>query len=42
MGGKRQEVSERWRTPRPGHYTAIARLRSKNYPLEQRVEFEAR
>lgn len=32
-------VSEVWKRPRPGHYTAIATLNSSNYPIEQRAEF---
>lgn len=31
--------SESWRSPVPGRYTAVARLVSQNYPIEQRVEF---
>lgn len=31
--------SEAWRSPTPGRYTAVARLVSNNYPMEQRVEF---
>jgi hypothetical protein len=40
--GQSMRISARWRGARPGHYTAVARLRSSNYPLEQRVEFDAR
>ena len=31
--------SESWRSPARGKYTAVARLVSNNYPMEQRVEF---
>jgi hypothetical protein len=33
------QVSERWDTPKSGHYTAIATLRSSNFPVEERVDF---
>ena len=33
-------ISEKWSPARPGKYAAIALLRSTNYPLQQRVEFE--
>jgi Intracellular proteinase inhibitor len=35
-------ISEKWSPARPGKYAAIALLRSTNYPLQQRVEFERR
>lgn len=31
--------SESWSAPAPGRYTAVARLVSQNYPMEQRVSF---
>ena len=34
--------SESWHAPAPGRYTAVARLVSNNYPMEQRVEFAVR
>jgi hypothetical protein len=38
--GDVMELSERWKpAAKPGHYTAIATLKSSNYPVEQRVEF---
>jgi Intracellular proteinase inhibitor len=30
---------EEWESPAPGHYVAVATLASRNYPVEQRVEF---
>jgi hypothetical protein len=30
---------ERWAAPRPGQYTAVAILRSRNFPVERRVAF---
>jgi hypothetical protein len=33
------QVSESWDAPTPGHYTAIATLKSSNYPVEERVDF---
>lgn len=30
---------EEWDSPAPGNYVAVATLASKNYPVEQRVEF---
>ncbi len=33
-------INEKWSPARPGKYAAIALLRSINYPLQQRVEFE--
>ena len=38
--GETLQVSETWKNGvRPGHYTAIATLKSTNYPVEQRVDF---
>jgi hypothetical protein len=37
--GDVMNVSEAWKRPLPGHYTAIATLNSSNYPIEQRAEF---
>jgi len=37
--GDVMQVSENWATPKPGHYTAIATLKSSNFPVEERVEF---
>jgi len=34
--------AERWAGAVPGAYTAVATLRSKNYPVEQRVSFVVR
>jgi hypothetical protein len=34
--------AESWTAPAPGRYTAVARLVSQNYPMEQRVEFAVR
>ena len=31
--------TESWHAPAPGHYTAVARLVSNNYPMEKRVAF---
>jgi len=33
-------ISEKWAPAKPGKYAAIALLRSTNFPLQQRVEFE--
>lgn len=30
----------RWQHAAPGHYTAVALLRSRNYPVEKRVAFD--
>jgi len=39
--GQGMRVSETWNRPaRPGHYTAIATLKSSNFPVEQRVDFD--
>jgi hypothetical protein len=37
--GDVMEVSESWGTAKPGHYTAIAVLKSSNFPVEERVDF---
>jgi len=37
--GDVMQVSESWGTAKPGHYTAIAVLKSTNYPVEERVDF---
>lgn len=37
--GDAMQVSESWDSPKPGHYTAIATLKSTNFPVEQRVDF---
>jgi hypothetical protein len=33
-------ISETWAPAKPGKYAAIALLRSTNYPLQERVEFQ--
>ena len=38
--GDTMRIAEEWNAPAAkGRYTAVAKLRSSNYPLEQRVEF---
>lgn len=37
--GDVMQVSESWETAKPGHYTAIALLKSSNFPVEERVDF---
>jgi hypothetical protein len=37
--GEAIRISERWAKPAIGTYTAIATLKSSNYPVEQRVSF---
>lgn len=37
--GESMEIAEIWKDVKPGRYTAIATLRSSNYPVEQRVDF---
>jgi hypothetical protein len=37
--GEGMQISEEWSTAEPGRYTAIATLRSSNFPVEQRVDF---
>ncbi|HTR78895.1 MAG TPA: BsuPI-related putative proteinase inhibitor [Gemmatimonadaceae bacterium] len=41
-GGDSMRIDERWTTARPGKYVAIATLKSTNFPVERRVEFELR
>jgi hypothetical protein len=38
--GESISIAERWEPARTGKYTAIARLHSTNFPIEQRVGFE--
>lgn len=33
---------EEWTQPAPGHYLLVAQLRSENFPVQQRVEFDLR
>jgi hypothetical protein len=41
--GDALQISETWKDGiKPGRYTAIAMLRSSNFPVEQRVEFDLR
>ena len=35
-------VTEKWSPAAPGKYTAVAQLRSSNYPIEQKLPFEHR
>jgi hypothetical protein len=37
--GDMLQVSESWDAAKPGHYTAIATLKSSNFPVEERVDF---
>jgi len=38
--GESMQIAETWKAgAKPGRYTAIATLRSSNYPVEQRVDF---
>jgi hypothetical protein len=37
--GQSIRISERWRAPTTGQFTAIATLKSTNYPVEQRWTF---
>jgi hypothetical protein len=37
--GDVMQVSESWDAAKPGHYTAIAVLKSSNFPVEERVDF---
>lgn len=38
--GESMQIAETWKEgAKPGRYTAIATLRSSNYPVEQRVDF---
>jgi hypothetical protein len=38
--GETMSVTEKWTPLKPGKYTAIAQLRSTNYPIEQKAAFE--
>jgi len=38
-GGETMQTRETWKRAVPGRYTAIATLRSKNFPVEQRADF---
>jgi hypothetical protein len=38
--GESITVSEKWSPAKPGRFTAIAVLRSSNYPIEEKVAFE--
>jgi hypothetical protein len=40
--GQTLRLSEHWTAPAPGRFTAVARLRSNNFPVEQQIEFDAR
>lgn len=37
--GDVMQVSENWSGKKPGHYTAIALLKSSNFPVEERLDF---
>ena len=37
--GESMQARETWRRAAPGRYTAIATLRSANYPVEERADF---
>jgi hypothetical protein len=37
--GDVMQVSENWQSVKPGHYTAIALLKSSNFPVQERVDF---
>lgn len=37
--GDVMQVSESWDAAKPGHYTAVALLKSTNFPVEERVDF---
>jgi Intracellular proteinase inhibitor len=37
--GETTQYKETWNAPRPGKYTAIATLKSNNYPVQERVDF---
>jgi hypothetical protein len=37
--GETAQYSETWKQPKPGKYTAVATLKSSNYPVEERVDF---
>ncbi|HET9425269.1 MAG TPA: BsuPI-related putative proteinase inhibitor [Gemmatimonadaceae bacterium] len=40
--GESISVTEKWSSAKPGKFTAVALLRSSNFPIEQKVEFERR
>jgi hypothetical protein len=40
--GNAMQVSETWSDAVPGRYTAVATLKSTNYPVEERMEFVVR
>ena len=40
--GEAMTVAEKWTPAKPGKYTAIAQLRSTNYPIEEKAAFERR
>lgn len=37
--GESTTYTETWRQPKPGKYTAIAQLKSSNYPVDEKVDF---
>ncbi len=37
--GDAMQIAETWESVKPGRYTAIATLKSSNFPVEQRVDF---
>ena len=37
--GERIDIAEEWTAAKPGKYTAIAMLRSTNFPVQERAEF---
>lgn len=37
--GESTDYSETWKQPKPGKYTAIATLKSSNYPVDEKVDF---
>lgn len=38
--GESLSIAEKWEPAKVGKYTAVARLHSTNFPIEQRVDFE--
>ena len=40
--GDAMQVAETWMDAAPGRYTAVATLRSTNYPVEERLDFVVR
>src|SRR3954462_3466470 len=40
--GESISIAEKWEPAKNGKYTAIAKLHSTNFPIEQKVEFERR